>query len=99
MAVPPVKEFGKDSIEAQAYAIVEKYKENIPRMNDRNRLGYNLVKNLMGEGDDTLTIVKNNKLILEGISERELANRFAEDLENVKFPNQEEEIETEKGDE
>jgi len=99
MAVPPVKEFEKDSIEAQAYAIVEKYKENIPRMNDRNRLGYNLVKKLLGEGDDTFTIVKNNKLILEGISERELAERFAKDLENVKFPDQEEEIETETDDE
>ena len=86
MAIPPVKIFNEDSIEAQAYAIVEKYKENIPRVNDRNRLGYNLVKNLNGEGDDPLTIVKNNKLILEGISEKELAARFEEDLLNVNFP-------------
>ncbi len=86
MGILPVKTFPNNSIEAQAYAIVEKYKENIPRMNDRNRLGYNLVKNLNGESDDTLTIVKNNKLLLEGISEKELAAKFEEDLAHVKFP-------------
>jgi len=90
MSISPVKAFAQESIEAQAYAIVEKYKENIPRINDRNRLGFNLVKNLLGEGDDPIIIVKTNKLVLEGITEKELADHLIEDLASVKFPNKDE---------
>ena len=54
MAPTPTKHFPAESLEAQLYAIVEKYKEHIPRMNDRNRLGYNLYKYMTGEGDPPL---------------------------------------------
>ncbi len=84
MAPTPTKHFPAESLEAQLYGMVEKYKEQIPRMNDRNRLGYNLYKFMTGEGDSPLVIVKNNKLVLKGITEEELAAKFEEDLKNIK---------------
>ncbi len=80
----PVQKAPADSIESQVYGIVDRYKENIPIMNDRNRLSFALYKYMTGEGDEPFTAVRENKLTLEGITEKELAEKLSEDLKSVK---------------
>jgi len=79
----PVLKAPEDSVERKVYGIVDRYKEYIPRMNDRNRLAFALYKFVIGQGDDPFTTVKTNKLILEGISEEELAKKIGEDLNSL----------------
>ncbi len=81
---PSTKSFPEDSLESKVYAIVEKYKENIPIPNDRNRLGYNLYKYMRGEGDAPVISVKNTKIKLVGISDKELAKKIDEDLKSIR---------------
>ncbi|GMU94538.1 hypothetical protein [Ignavibacterium album] len=81
---PKVKQFPDDSPEKKVYNIVESFKENLPRMNDRNRLAFSLFKYLKGEGDEPLIAIKTNKLKLIGISEDQLAKKFEEELKKIK---------------
>ncbi len=81
---PSVTEFPENSLEKKVYTIVESFKENIPVMNDRYRLGFNLVKYLKGEGDPPEITVKNSKLSLENISEEELAKKIDIALKEIK---------------
>ncbi|MGE5354135.1 MAG: hypothetical protein ACM3P0_18760 [Acidobacteriota bacterium] len=81
---PSVKPFPEDSLEKQVYNIVEKYKENIPIMNDRNRLGYNLFKYMSGEGDSPEILVKSTKIKIVGMTKEELAQKLSADLKAVK---------------
>ncbi len=83
--LPPagVKKFPEDSLENKVYSIVESFKENIPIMNDRYRLGYNLYKFVTGEGDPPEISVKNSKLHLENITEAELATKISEKLKEI----------------
>ncbi len=83
--LPPagVKKFPEDSLENKVYSIVESFKENIPIMNDRYRLGYNLYKFVTGEGDPPEITVKNTKLHLENITEPELAEKLSERLKEL----------------
>ena len=81
---PATKSFPEDSLESKVYAVVENYKENIPIPNDRNRLGYNLYKYMRGEGDAPEVSVKNTKIKLAGISEKELAKKISDDLKSIK---------------
>ncbi|HEX2961886.1 MAG: hypothetical protein ACM3UR_06995 [Bacteroidota bacterium] len=81
---PSVKPFPEDSLEKQVYNIVEKYKENIPIMNDRNRLGYNLFKYMSGEGDSPEILVKSTKIKIVGMTKEELAAKLTADLKTVK---------------
>lgn len=69
--------------EEKIYAIVEKFNDNLPIENDRYRLGYCLYKFANGEGDAPEIIVKTNKLTLEGISEKELAEKLSEELKLI----------------
>lgn len=80
---PGTKNFPDDSLERKAYNIVAKYEENIPVVNDRNRLGFNLYRYLTGEGDPPEISVKGSKLKLVGITERELAEKLSADLKNL----------------
>ncbi len=80
----PVEKAPADSIESQVYAIVDRYKEFMPITNDRYRLAFSLYKYLIGEGDEPYTAVRENKLTLEGITEKELAEKLSEDLKTVK---------------
>ena len=80
---PATNSFSENSIEKKCYEIVDKYKEFIPLMNDRNRLGFNLVKFVQGEGDSPEILVKSTKLKLEGISQKDLAVKINEDLKSV----------------
>lgn len=80
---PATKEFPPDSIEKKCYNIVEKLEENIPVPNDRNRLGFCLVKYMQGEGDPPEVLVKSTKIQLEGISQEELAAKLNEELSSL----------------
>lgn len=81
---PNTKKFPDNSLEKKVYTITESFAEFLPIANDRNRLGYNLFKYMTGEGDPPLTIVKNCKLTLNGLSEAELANKIKAELEKIR---------------
>ncbi len=81
---PATKVFPESSIEKKCYNIVEMFKENIPIMNDRNRLGYNLYKFMTGEGDSPEILVKSTKIKIEGMTKEELAKRLTEELGKIK---------------
>ena len=80
---PATKEFPAESIEKKCYNIVEKFETNIPVPNDRNRLGFCLVKYMQGEGDPPEVLVKSTKVQLEGISREELAAKLNEELGKI----------------
>ncbi len=81
---PPDTDFyPEDSLEKKVYTIVEKFKENIPIMNDRNRLGYNLFKFMNGEGDAPVILVKSAKIKIEGITKEELASKINGELSSL----------------
>lgn len=80
---PSTNNFPDDSLEKQVYNIVEKYSENIPISNDRNRLGFNLYRFMTGEGDPPEICIKSAKLKLEGITEEELAAKISGDLKEI----------------
>lgn len=82
---PAVKPFPENSLEKQVYNLVDKFKENIPVPNDRNRLGYGLFKLMTGEGDKPEILVNSTKIKLEGISKEELAKRLNAELANIKL--------------
>ncbi len=79
-----IKLFPEDSIEKKVYTLVEKFKDNIPEPNERNRLAFSLLGYLRGEGDEPLITVKNNKLSLKNISNEELAKKIATELDKIK---------------
>jgi hypothetical protein len=81
---PKVNYFPDSSLEKQCYKIAEKYIENIPIMNDRNRLGYNLYKYMSGEGDAPEILVKSTKIKIVGITGKELAAKISADLTEIK---------------
>lgn len=81
---PATNNFPDNSLEKQVYNIVEKYAENIPIPNDRNRLGFNLYRFMTGEGDPLEVCVKTSKLKLEGLTEKELAAKLSEELKKIK---------------
>jgi len=81
---PAVKAFPADSIEKQCYGIAESFKDYLPIPNDRNRLGFNLYRLAIGEGDRPEVIVKNAKLKVEGISLTDLAKKLEEEMEKIK---------------
>ncbi|MCX6174632.1 MAG: hypothetical protein NTZ27_07785 [Ignavibacteriales bacterium] len=80
---PATKVFPESSIEKKCYNIVEMFKENIPIMNDRNRLGFNLYKYMTGEGDSPEILVKSTKIKIEGMTKAELAKRLTEELSKI----------------
>ena len=81
---PAVKKFPDSSLEKQCYNIAEMFIENIPIMNDRNRLGYCLYKYMTGEGDAPEVIVSSTKIKIEGITKPELAKKLADELTKIK---------------
>jgi len=81
---PKVRPFPDDSLEKKVYNIIESFKENLPVMNDRNRLAFSLFKYLKGEGDEPLVSIKTNKLKIEGLNAEELAKKIEEELNKLK---------------
>ncbi len=80
---PDVQKFPESSLEKKVYNIVESFKEYLPIANDRNRLGFNLYKYMKGEGDDPSIIVKNAKVQINRITEKELAEKLKIAIEKL----------------
>ncbi len=72
------------SIEKKAYTLVESLKEFMPVENDRNRLGYGLVKYLNGEGDAPEVLLQSAKIQFEGIEYSDLAKKLSVGLKKIK---------------
>lgn len=83
---PSVNQFPADSVEKQVYGIVENLQEYLPIANDRNRLGFNLYKFVMGEGDEPKIMVKNAKVKIQGIAYDDLVKKLEDALKEVKKP-------------
>lgn len=81
---PGVNPAPEQSIEKKVYDIVDKFRDHLPVVNDRYRLGFTLFKFVKGEGDPPEVLVKSTKIKLEGISEAEFAKKLAEELKNLK---------------
>lgn len=81
---PAVKYFPEDSLEKQCYNLADSFKEYLPIMNDRNRLGFNLYRYMTNEGDKPAIIVRNGKYKLEGITSAELVAKIEEGLNTIK---------------
>lgn len=80
----PVKEFPEESLEKKVYAMVESLSENLPLMNDRNRLAFALLNYLNGTGDSPAITIRNNKLTLENINVSELESILEQKLSEIK---------------
>jgi hypothetical protein len=80
---PQVQKSPESSLEKKVYNIVESFKEYLPVANDRNRLGFNLFKYVKGEGDHPSIIVKNAKVKIKGISEKELSEKLTAAIEKI----------------
>ena len=84
---PATKYFPETSLEKQCYNIADSFKENIPIMNDRNRLGFNLYRFVKGEGDAPEVLVRSTKIKIIGVTKEELAKKLSEELAKVKITN------------
>ena len=80
---PSVNPASEQSIEKKVYDIVDKFKDHLPVLNDRYRLGFTLFKYVTGEGDPPEVLVKSTKIRLEGISEAEFARKLSEELQTL----------------
>jgi len=83
--LPPsnVKNFPDDSLEKKVYSLVDSLEENLPIMNDRNRLAFALINYLKGQGDPPNVTVRNNKLTLKNISKENLAELLDTKLSKI----------------
>lgn len=81
---PHVQKSPADSLESKVYSLVEKYSENIPIPNDRNRLAFNLYNYLTGEGDPPAILVNSAKIKVEGIEKEQLAKLLEDELAKLK---------------
>lgn len=81
---PSVNRTPEQSIEKKVYDIVDKFKDHLPVLNDRYRLGFTLFKYVTGEGDPPEVLVKSTKIKIEGISEAEFAKKLSEELKTLK---------------
>ena len=81
---PGVNPASDQSIEKKVYDIVDKFKDHLPVLNDRYRLGFTLFKYVTGEGDPPEVLVKSTKIRLEGIGEAEFAKKLSEELKKLK---------------
>ncbi len=81
---PKMKVSLSNSLEIKIYDLVENFREFIPRENDRNRLAYSLFLFAKGEGDLPEVSVKSSKILLNGISEEELAQKLSDFLSVIK---------------
>ena len=81
---PSVNPTPEQSIEQKVYDIVDKFKEHLPVVNDRYRLGFTLFKYVTGEGDPPEVLVKSTKIKLQGISEAEFAKKLSNEVKILK---------------
>jgi hypothetical protein len=85
-SLPPaaIKLFPENSLEKRVYNLIEKYKEYMPVNNDRNRLGFALVKYKEGKGDAPAISLKSNKITIKGITIEELSRLLDGELSEIK---------------
>lgn len=81
---PSVNPTPEQSIEKKVYGIVDKFKDHLPVVNDRYRLGFTLYKYMVGEGDAPEILVKSTKIKVQGISLEELAKKLSQEIQNLK---------------
>ncbi len=72
-----------DVLEAKVYSYIDSLEEFIPREHDRNRLSFDLLKSVRGEGDSVFLTIKKNKLEIKNISIEELSSRIEEELKKL----------------
>lgn len=72
-----------DVLEAKVYSYIYSLEEFIPREHDRNRLSFDLLKSVRGEGDSVFLTIKKNKLEIKNISIEELSSRIEEELKKL----------------
>ncbi len=72
-----------ESIEKKVYSVVNDLTQYLPITNDRNRLGFDLYKYVIGEGDEPLVTIRNAKVKLQGISVEELAKLITYRLKSL----------------
>ncbi len=84
--LPPagVKKFPEDSLEKKIYNAVDELAEYLPIPNDRYRLGYNLYKRAIGEGDTIDVIIRTNRFTINGVSKTELAKLIEDKIKDIK---------------
>lgn len=80
---PAVKLFPEGSLEKKVYTVAEKFKENIPITNDRNRLGFGLYKYMKGEGDAPEVLIRSSKIKVVGTTLDELAKQISAELKKL----------------
>lgn len=85
LSPPKVKAAPENSLEKKVYTIVNKFEDNIPTPNDRNRFAFSLVKYLNGEGDPPEILVKSTKIQIQGITSAELAASINEELTKLEL--------------
>ncbi len=73
-----------DSLEEKVYSFINTFSEFLPVENDRNRLSFDLLKSIRGEGDSVFTTIKKNKLHIEKISLEDLAHKVENGLKEIK---------------
>ena len=81
---PGVNPASDQSIEKKVYDIVDKFKDHLPVLNDRYRLGFTLFKYVTGEGDPPEVLVKSTKIKVQGITLEEFAKKLSEEIQKIK---------------
>ena len=81
---PSVNPAPEHSIEKKVYDIVDKFKDHLPVLNDRYRLGFTLFKYVTGEGDPPEVLVKSTKIKVQGITLEEFAKKLSEEIQKIK---------------
>ncbi len=81
---PATQKFPENSLERKVYQIVEKMAVYLPVANDRNRLGFALYKYMIGEGDHPKDLVSTTKVLIEGITPQELAQKIMAEIDIIK---------------
>jgi hypothetical protein len=81
---PAVNPTPEQSMEKKVYEIVDKFKEHLPVLSDRYRMGFTLYKFMKGEGDPPEVLVKSNKIKVQGISLEELAQKLSVEIQKLK---------------
>ena len=82
---PSIKKFNDNSPEKKAYNLADSFVKYLPIQNDRNRLGFNIYRNLIGEGETPEIIVKSGKYRLNGIDKEDFIKLLTEEISKLKI--------------
>lgn len=82
---PSIKQYDNNTVEKKAYNLANSFDKYLPIPNDRNRLGFNIYRNLIGEGETPEIIVKSGKYKLEGIDKDEFIKLLSAEIAKLKI--------------